>query len=116
MTEENFGKALCADRLALGFTQEKFCSAILEFTGKVVCQQTLARWEKGAIPRYDSCVQLFSFLKHIFEVRGLESEVIKLRLPEPTKHKNNVAELLKTLDDQALEIAKLKDVIRTLIS
>jgi transcriptional regulator with XRE-family HTH domain len=116
MTEENFGKALRADRFALGFTQQEFCLGLSKFAKTVVSQQTLARWETGAIPHRSSRVNLFEFLKHSFQVRGFESEVLKLGFPKSIKHKNSVKELLKTLDDQASEIAKLKDVIRTLIS
>lgn len=116
MTEENFGKALRADRFALGFTQQEFCSELSKFAKTVVSQQTLARWEKGAIPHRSNRVNLFEFLKQSFEVRGFKSEVLSFEFPESNKNKNTVKELLKTLDNQASEIAKLKNVIRTLIS
>jgi len=116
MTEENFGKALRADRFALGFTQQEFCSELAKFAKTVVSQQTLARWEKGAIPHHSSRVNLFQFLKHSLQARGLQSDVLNFEFPESTKNKNTAKELMKILDDQALEISKLKDVIRTLIS
>jgi transcriptional regulator with XRE-family HTH domain len=115
MTEENFGKALRADRASMGFTQEEFCSALSKFTGSVVQQQALARWEQGAIPHYSSRLNLFEFLKHAFSLRDVDSEVLKLGFPESTKNKRNVDELLKIINDQSSEIAKLKDVIWTLI-
>jgi transcriptional regulator with XRE-family HTH domain len=156
MIKQNFGTSLNVDRTLLGFTQTEFCSALSEFSGTVISQQTLARWEKGAVPRYESCVNLFNFLKHLFEGRGIESEVVKLGLPEPSNsqkiqeffeanptatgkeaaqaigvthnhfrkvkstsgltNRKTAEELLQIVDDQASEIAKLKDVIRTLIS
>ena len=116
MTEENFGKALRADRTSMGFTQEEFCSALSKYTGTVVQQQALARWEQGAIPHYSSRLNLFEFLKHAFALRDVESEVLKLGFPESTKNKRNLDELQKIIDKQTKEIAKLKDVIRTLIN
>lgn len=156
MTKQNFGMSLYIDRTSMGFTQEEFCSELSKFTGTVVPQQALARWEKGAIPHYDSRVNLFSFLKHAFALRDVESEVLKLGFPEPSKsqkiqeffeanptatgkeaaeavgvsyghfrmvkstngltNRKTAEELLKIVDEQASEIAKLKDVIRTLIS
>ena len=116
MTEENFGKALRADRFALGFTQQTFCSELSKFAKTVVSQQTLARWEKGAIPHRSSRVNLFEFLQHSFQVRGLESDVLKLGFPEPMKTKKNTIDLLQIIDEQTKEIFKLKNVIQTLIS
>ena len=78
---KDWSLSLSLDRQALGFTQEQFCSAFTEFTKTVIQQQALARWEKGAIPHYDTRVNLFNFLKHIFEVNGLESETVKIGFP-----------------------------------
>jgi transcriptional regulator with XRE-family HTH domain len=156
MSKENFATSLHSDRVSLNFTQHEFCNALKEFTGSVVSQQTLARWENGAMPHYDNRVDLISFLKHIFELRGLESEVLKLNLLEVSKsekirnyleinpnatgaeaaeaigvshghyrmikskkgitNKNTSDELMKIIDEQASEIYKLKDVIKTLVS
>jgi len=152
----NLSHALCLDRAKLDFTQQEFCNAFKEFTGKDVSQQTLARWETGAIPHYDTRVSLFNFLKHIFETNGLESEIVKIGVPQASATKrikeylalnpnatgkeaaeavgvtlcnlrriksingltsrNTIDELMKIVDDKEVEIAKLKDIIRTLIS
>jgi len=116
MISQDFGTALRTDRLAMGFTQREFCNAYKEFTGAVVLQQALARWETGAIPRHHKTAKLFKFLEHSFQALGLESEVLKIGFPEPTKTKKSNKDLQKIIEDQSKEIAKLKDVIRTLIS
>ena len=99
---------------------------------------------------------LFNFLKHIFETNGLESEIVKLGMPQASATKrikkylalnpnatgkeaaeavgvtlcnlrriksingltnrNTIDELMKIVDDKEVEIAKLKNIIRTLIS
>jgi hypothetical protein len=99
---------------------------------------------------------LFNFLKHIFEANGLESEIVKIGVPQASATKrikeylalnpnatgkeaaeavgvtlcnlrriksingltnrNTIDELMKIVDDKEVEIAKLKDIIRTLIS
>ena len=84
---KDWGLLLSLDRQALGFTQEQFCSAFSEFSKTVVQQQSLARWEKGAIPHYDTRVSLFNFLKHIFEANGLESEIVKIGVPQASATK-----------------------------
>jgi hypothetical protein len=153
---KNWSLLLNIDRQALGLTQQQFCSSFSEFTKTVVQQQSLARWEQGAIPHYDTQVNLFNFLKHIFETNGLESEIVKLGMPQASATKrikeylalnpnatgkeaaeavgvtlcnlrriksingltnrNTIDELMKIVDDKEVEIAKLKDIIRTLIS
>jgi transcriptional regulator with XRE-family HTH domain len=153
---KDWSLSLSLDRQALGFTQEQFCSAFSEFAKTVIQQQALARWEKGAIPHYDTRVSLFNFLKHIFEVNGLESETVKIGFPEASSTKrikdylamnpnatgkeaaeavgvtlsnlrriksingltsrNTIDDLQKIIEDKDLEINKLKDIIRTLIS
>jgi transcriptional regulator with XRE-family HTH domain len=153
---KDWGLSLSLDRQALGFTQQQFCSAFSEFAKTVVQQQSLARWEKGAIPHYDTRVSLFNFLKHIFEANGLESEIVKIGVPQASatkrvkeylalnpnatgveaaeaigvshnnlrriksinglNNRNTIDELMKIVDDKELEILKLKDIIRTLIS
>lgn len=115
MNNQNFGAALRTDRTSMGFTQEEFCSSLSEFTGMTIQQQSLARWEMGAIPRNDTLTKLFEFLKHVFALRQTESEVLKLGYPKPSVNKKNTVDLLKIIDEQTSEIIKLKDVIRTLL-
>ena len=153
---KDWGLSLSLDRQALGFTQQQFCSAFSEFAKTVVQQQSLARWENGAIPHYDTRVSLFNFLKHIFEANGLKSEIVKIGVPQASATKrikeylalnpnatgkeaaeavgvtlcnlrriksingltnrNTIDDLQKIIEDKDLEIIKLKDIIRTLIS
>ena len=153
---KDWSLSISSDRKALGFTQEQFCSSFSEFTKTVIQQQALARWEKGAIPHFDTRVDLFNFLKHIFELNGLESEVVKMGMPQASATKrikeylamnpnatgkeaaeavgvtlsnlrriksingltnrNTIDDLQQIIDDKELEINKLKDIIRTLIS
>jgi len=115
MISQDFGAALRTDRFAMGLTQREFCDAYKEFTGADLLQQALARWETGAIPRHYRTEKLFEFLKHSFQVLGLESEVLKIGIPEPIKVKKSTKDLFKIIDDQSKEIAKLKEVIMKLI-
>jgi len=156
VNKEEWSMSLYIDRKALGLTQHAFCDDLKAVTGATVSQQTLARWEKGAMPHYRHRQDLFHYLKHIFELRGLDSRVLKLGFPEISKaqkirdfleinptatgkeaaevlgvshghlrmiksisgitNKKSAEELLSIVDEQALEICKLKDVIRKLIS
>jgi len=111
---KEFGAALKNDRKLMGYSQIEFCRQLSEFSKTPVKQQALARWEKGAVPRLENRLALEDFLNHSFKTQGHAFSLLSTKFLKKEKTQK-VQEFVKNIEEQAQEIVRLKNVIRTLI-